>query len=399
MRRPYLLGAGIATCLGPDLPSNVDALRCGKSCSTRVDVRLREVSASLPYHLIAEPAFQTGAERLYTILERVVAEALDRASAGPALRSGMGIFVGSSSFEVSMSEQTFERELATCGTGIPVPITGFGRIADRIRTRFGVGGPAYTFNTACTSSANALLYAGAMISAGWLDRAIVVGTEVFNLTTALGFHGLGLVSERGVRPFDSDRSGLVLGEAVAALVIGAFDADTRQGHGAPPGIDRPTFVLLGGANLCDTYGVTAASPDGTSTASVIDAALREAGCTPADVRAIKAHGTASELNDEAEAAGMLRVFDPMPPIAALKPYIGHTLGACGVAEIALFCGAHEAGFGIANPGICTAVGPLGVALRQSPDPLPQGAYLFDYFGFGGNNTALVLSSAPHEVPA
>jgi len=377
-------GAGIATCLGPDLASNLAALREGKLGESRIELRLRDTTFSAPYHLIAEPPFDAGAERLYTILERVIAEALDASPLCAAERSRMGIFVGSSSFEVGMSEQTFQRELATCGAGIPVPITGFGRIADRIRESFGVGGPAYTFNTACTSSANALLYASAMLESAWLDHALIVGTEVFNFTTALGFHGLNLISEQGVRPFDASRSGLVLGEGIGALVLAVGTL-----HEPPPGA---SFLVRGGANRCDTYGVTAANPDGSSIHEVIQAALRAADCEPDDVCAIKAHGTASQLNDEAEAAGMLAVFGAPPPIVALKPYIGHTLGACGVNEIVLFCSAVRAGFSVANPGISSDRGPLGIVLRQEPDPLPRGAYLFDYFGFGGNNTALVLSN-------
>jgi len=393
VRRTFLLGAGLATCLGPDLARNLTALQSAQAGSGRVELRLRELEVAIPYHLIESPSYQSGAERLYVILERVVDEALQATPLAADQRRRMGIFVGSSSFEVGMSEQTFERELATCGEGIPVPITGFGRIADRIRARFGVSGPAYTFNTACTSSANALLYASAMIEADWLDHALVVGTEVFNFTTALGFHGLSLISERGVRPFDADRSGLVLGEGIGALVVGVGSAQD------PPAGAR--FELRGGANLCDTHGVTAANPDGSSIAKVLRAALRAARVAPGDVRAIKAHGTASQLNDEAEAAGILAVFDPPPSVAALKPYIGHTLGACGVNEIALFCGALERGFAVSNPGISADAGPLGVALRQSPEPLESGSYVFDYFGFGGNNTALVISNelgAPDTAP-
>ena len=375
MKRAFLQGAGLATCLGGDLPSQLPALRDAKIPLGRVDVELAGARVSIPYHVIAEPAYDTGAERLYTVLERVIAEALASARLPSEALQEMGIFVGSSSFEVGMSEQMFRRELATIGQGIPVPLTGFGRIADRIRERFGVRGAAYTFNTACTSSANALLYASAMLEAGWIEHALVIGTEVFNHTTALGFHGLELISPRGLRPFAADRSGLVLGEGVGALVLGTAPA---------------RFVVRGGANLCDTYGVTAANPDGSSIAEVLRAALDAARCTPPEIRAIKAHGTASQLNDEGEAAGMRAVFAELPPIAALKPYIGHTLGACGVNEIILFCAALEQGFCVANPGICAEIGPLGIALQQRPAPLPAGPVLFSYFGFGGNNTALIL---------
>ena len=107
--------------------------------------------------------------------------------------------------------------------------------------------------------------------------------------------------------------------------------------GATPGPSG--FHLKAGANLCDTHGVSAANPDGSTVAAVMQQALDAAGLAPADILAVKAHGTASLLNDEAEAAGMHRVFPAIPPMLAMKPFIGHTFGACGLNELLLVCGA------------------------------------------------------------
>jgi len=121
-------------------------------------------------------------------------------------------------------------------------------------------------------------------------------------------------------------------------------------------------------------------------------ALASAGLQPSAINALKVHGTASLLNDEAEAAGMQQVFTQLPSLCALKPLIGHTLGACGLNELILFCEAARMGFLIGTPGVCANKSDLGIALNQYPTPLPAGNFMLNYFGFGGNNTSLIVTN-------
>jgi 3-oxoacyl-(acyl-carrier-protein) synthase len=116
-----------------------------------------------------------------------------------------------------------------------------------------------------------------------------------------------------------------------------------------------------------------------------------------DITALKTHGTASLLNDEAEAAGMRRVFAQMPPLTAIKPFLGHTLGACGLNELLVFCAAAERGWLIATPGVGVGDEKLGVSLNQRPLDLPRGHFMLNYFGFGGNNTSLIVSNLPERA--
>jgi 3-oxoacyl-[acyl-carrier-protein] synthase-1 len=254
----------------------------------------------------------------------------------------------------------------------------FGSLGETVRKRFGFHSADFSFNTACTSSANALWYASRLIHAGTIRYALVLGVEMANHITALGFHGLGLLTRSVMKPFDAGRDGLIPGEAASALLLGPGNAND--------------FRLLGGANVCDTHSMSAANADGSSIAAVITAALAEAGLPHTAIAAIKAHGTASLLNDEAEAAGLLRIFSSthMPPVCALKPFLGHTLGACGLTELIVFWKAIVAGFVPATAGIGADPSVLGIALTQQPYPALPGAYLLNYFGFGGNNTALLI---------
>jgi 3-oxoacyl-[acyl-carrier-protein] synthase-1 len=106
------------------------------------------------------------------------------------------------------------------------------------------------------------------------------------------------------------------------------------------------------------------------------------------------HGTASLLNDEAEAAGLLQLFPTMPPICALKPFLGHTLGACGLTELILMWRSltDAQPFLPATPGIGADASVLGLTLQQTAVVPAAGLCLLNYFGFGGNNTALLIGN-------
>lgn len=369
------LGAGIATHLGTGIPAQLAALQRAPQPPQIVNCALEPV----PYKLLADFPLENIEQRLHTVIDNVIEQALTAAKIPDSERSNIALFVGSSSFDISMSEHIYQNEHKSGSHSIPFGHSpSFGNLCEAVRNRFGFYGPDFSFNTACTSSANALWYASRLIQTGKIRYALVLGVEVINHITALGFHGLGLLTRSVMKPFDAERDGLVLGEAASAILLGAGNPQD--------------FCLLGGANLCDTHSMSAANADGSSVAAVINAALAEAHLPHTAVTAIKAHGTASLLNDEAEAAGLLRVFadSPVPPICALKPFIGHTLGACGLTELILFWQAIANGFIPATPGIGADAAVLGISLNQQLQATPSGAYLLNYFGFGGNNTALLI---------
>lgn len=377
MTPPRFLGAGIATHLGTGVDANIVGLRRAPAAPQAV---LREIGGhveTVPYKLLADFPLQDLDTRLYRVIDSVVSQALAEARLGRAAQERMALFLASSSFDISVSEHRYREELRSSGPALALRASSaFGNLAHRVRQHWSLRGPDYSFNTACTASANALWYASRMIRAGHIDHALVLGVELINDITALGFHGLDLLTRSVMKPFDRARDGLVLGEAASAVILGRSECG---------------FYLAGGANLCDTHSMSAANADGSTVAAVITQALAEAG-VPADaITAIKAHGTASLLNDEAEAAGLLRVFAGMPPVCALKPFIGHTLGACGLTELVLFWRTLEQGLLIATPGIGADASALGIALTQVETAAPRGHTLLNYFGFGGNNTTLVMA--------
>ncbi len=380
MGHPRFLGTGIATHLGLGMNANVAGLRTAPTPPQPVSREIGDHSESIPYKLLHDFPLENTDTRLYRVLEAVIEQALAEAGLSAAQQNAMGLFIGSSSFDISISEAAYHDEVrANRASGThAMPLrhsSSFGNLAAHLRERFGFRGADFSFNTACTASANALWYADRLIRTGVIEHALIIGVELINDITAFGFHGLELLTRSVMKPFDASRDGLVLGEAASALILGVADTG---------------FGVKGAANLCDTHSMSAANADGSTVAAVITHALDDAGIAFDDIAAIKTHGTASLLNDEAEAAGLLRLSSTLPPVCAIKPFIGHTLGACGLTELLLFTAAIREGFLIATPGIA-ADGTLGIALNQQAQRIDGDYFLMNYFGFGGNNTALVIA--------
>jgi 3-oxoacyl-[acyl-carrier-protein] synthase-1 len=125
--------------------------------------------------------------------------------------------------------------------------------------------------------------------------------------------------------------------------------------------------------------------------AVMEQALADAGLSATEIVLIKAHGTGSPDNDAAEAAAMRALWgETLPPFTALKRYLGHTLGACGIVELVALLGCLRAGFvpsaaGFAEPDPALRVTPL-----TAPGPARHGPVMYNHFGFGGNYASFIV---------
>lgn len=375
MTGAYIRGVGLASALGLDAATAVSTLlrQAARPSIARLD-GLADTLA-LNYYRIPDGAELFDPERL----ERLLPEVARAAAAGlqDSQRRTLPVFVGSSCFSVGLAEAEYAAALThNKGTAVSMPRCDYDYPARLACEALGSGGETWAYNTACSSSANALLAALRFLEAGDYDHALVLGVECANRTSLAGFSGLQVLAEE-VRPFDAARRGMVLGEGVAAVLLSAIHV---------PGAPR----ILGGASNCDTHNPTTANPDGRSVAEVLRLALSRTGTAAADVRAVKVHGTGSLSGDQAEAAGLIQVFPTMPPLSGLKAYIGHSLGACGVVELVLFAGALQRGLIPATAGFNTPDPALGLHPLSEHRPTQAGRYLLNHFGFGGNNSVLVL---------
>jgi 3-oxoacyl-[acyl-carrier-protein] synthase-1 len=373
-------GVGLQCALGHDAETCVSALLSGGKSPVQVTLDGLAESMTVAYHRIEDgaPLFDPG--RFERLLPGVVQSAVRQAGLSQAELRVLPVFIGSSCFSIGQSEADYTAALAAGSPrAFPMPHCGYDWLASLAQQILGSAGDRFSYNTACTSSANALLGAARALALGRYPHALVVGAELANRTTLCGFSGLQLLADQ-TRPFEVERGGLVLGEGIGAVLLSADGAD------AP-------LRLRGGAGNCDSFSVTTADPDGGSVAAVLREALASTGLTTDAVRGIKLHGTASPSGDLAEASGMRKAFAELPPLSVLKPHIGHTLGACGVNELVLYAGALARGKLPAWRGPGTPDPDLGVRPLTVSAEAPAGHYLLSYFGFGGNNTALVLEKA------
>jgi len=374
-----ITASGIVSALGQGKRANLDALLGDATPGPdRLSLSHFEEPVNVPYHgVVGAPEAAEG--RLHWLLDQAMEELLAEHSLTPDQRADIPVFIGSSCWGIGIAEERYREQYRNNPeTAIPLPLDGFGQISRHLQRQYGFHGADFALNTACTATANAILNAAAAINMGMHDHALVVGLEARNDTTLAGFHGMQLLAEEGMRPFDRRRDGLVLGEGCGAMLLSRSRPDASG------------TMFWGGASNCDTYSISASNPDGSTIAAVMDAAMKRCGITSSDLRAIKAHGTATPLNDDGEAAGMRRSFEQIPPFFSMKAALGHTLGSCGVLETLLMAALLPEGKLPASVGFEEPDPELGVTPMREPLSVEAGYYLLNFFGFGGNNSSLIL---------
>lgn len=374
-----ITASGIVSALGNGKAANLSGLfDDAAGAPGRLSLPHFEEPIDVPYHGVAgapEPA----EDRLHWLLDQAVSELLAEHPLTMEQRATIPVFIGSSCWGIGIAEESYRQQYReNPDTAIPLPLDGFSQISRYLQKEYGFHGADFALNTACTATANAILSATAAIAMGIHEHALVVGLEARNDTTLAGFHGMQLLAQDGMRPFDRQRDGLVLGEGCGAMLLSKCQPDDAGS------------LIWGGASNCDTFSISASNPDGSTIAAVMNEAMARSDLSHSDIRAIKAHGTATPLNDDGEAAGMRRAFDTVPPFFSMKAALGHTLGSCGLLETLLMAAAMPEGWLPASAGFSEADPSLGVAPISEPLKVEPGYYLLNFFGFGGNNSSLIL---------
>lgn len=250
-----------------------------------------------------------------------------------------------------------------------------------LQAQYNIGGIVNTFNTACSSSANSIMYGARLIKNGLAKRVIAGGVDTLAKFTVNGFNSLMILSNEPCRPFDAARKGLNLGEAAAFVVLEKEEDATGKTIYAE---------VKGYGNSNDAYHPSSTSPEADGPFLCMQRALKAAGLNPGDIDFINAHGTATENNDETESIAMKRLFETLPKFASTKSYTGHTLGAAG---------AVEAVYGILNLHHQEVYPSLNFKdAIEATKLIPVQEYttknlnyvMSNSFGFGGNCSSLVL---------
>lgn len=261
-----------------------------------------------------------------------------------------------------------------------------GSATELVAEHFGLTYYTSTISTACSSSANSIMYAARLIKNNRLDVAVAGGTDALTRFTLNGFNTLMILDKEPCRPFDEHRNGLNLGEGAGYLVL----VSEKMAERLPGGL---YCRFAGGYNANDAYHQTASSPDGTGSYLAMKGALEQSGLQPSDISYINLHGTGTANNDSSESSAIMRLFvDPFPKMSSTKSFTGHTLGASGGIEAVFSALAIRHGLVYPNLRLTT---PIAGFPFQPETTLSTGEpidhVLSNSFGFGGNCSSLVFS--------
>tara|TARA_B110000285_G_scaffold119810_1_gene135570 strand:+ start:7062 stop:8261 length:1200 start_codon:yes stop_codon:yes gene_type:complete len=253
----------------------------------------------------------------------------------------------------------------------------------KIIDHYEMTGPTSVINTACSSSANAIMLGAKLLEQDKVDIAIVGGVDCISRFTIRGFDALGILTKNRCKPFDENREGLNLGEAAAYLVLRKAPlSNSLNKYGS----------IVGWANTNDSYHSSALNENGSGIMNCINKALEVAEIIPNDIGFINAHGTGTGNNDLAELTAVSKLFKANIPMYSSKSYTGHTLGAAGAIECVFsLLGLNQ---NQVYPSLNIDV-PLKVKLMQVNQLLLKSENikyaLSNSFGFNGNCTSLIIS--------
>jgi 3-oxoacyl-(acyl-carrier-protein) synthase len=263
---------------------------------------------------------------------------------------------------------------------------GTAGLAGDVAARAGLAAAPRVYTTACVSGSSALIDAATQIGHGTVDRVVVaagylVEPEQFALFDA----SLGLARDGAVRPFSAGRQGLLLGDAVTAVVVESPTA--ARGREA-------VARVAGWGRAGDAYHPVQPDPSGRGLARAIGAALAMAGVDATSVGYVNANASGSGLGDPAEAAALHRALGGAAatvPVSSTKSVHGHGLEGSALLELVITALALRRGKLPVNAGFLgpDESCPLDVIV-EAPRPVGTPYALCLNSAFGGANTAVLV---------
>lgn len=421
MREVVVSGIGLVTPSGLSAQQSFDQWVQGKSAVGYVPEAIRQwlpdmLAACVPAAFNSQiPRADQGFDRAVQLGMAAASEAMhdaqcvspERLKVNHAQRSGVYVGIGLAGAQTleGLFDAFYRRTLTPEAAGnrnptimhpLTVPRLMANATAAAASMRFGLQGASHTFSVACASSAVALGEAFHAIKAGYLDRALVIGTEAQILTGPyLGWNALRVLATpdsqdvaASCKPFDAQRSGFVLGEGAGALVLEARDVLSRP-------FETAYGLVCGYGASSDAEHLTAPSVDGQVRA--MQQALAEAAIAPEQLDYINAHGTATKVGDAAETASIQHVFGAHAlqlPISATKSMHGHLIGAAGAVEMAATLLSMQSGILLPTAHLDhpDAECPLDYVPKQARHGCHVRYAMSNSFAFGGSNVALVVKN-------
>jgi beta-ketoacyl-acyl-carrier-protein synthase II len=408
MRRVAITGLGAITPVGSDAKATWEALVAGRS---GIDF-IRQFDASeFPVRIAAEvtdfdPADHVSAKTARSVDRAVVfaiaaaREALADAGVNGYAPDRVGVVVGSCVGGINQAMQQWD-VLKERGWSRMSPFFLSNFLVDApsgfLALELGIKGPNYAVVSACATGSSSVSEGAAMIRGGKADAVLAGGTEGAISPLILGgfcaMRGLANDEEhpsRAVRPFDARRSGFVMGEGAAILML--EDLERAKGRGATIYAE-----VLGDGTSNDAYNMVQPDPEATGVVSMMRGALESAGLAPEDVDYVNAHGTGTPLGDAAETKAIKEVFGDHAydlAVSSTKSMTGHPFGAAGAIEA--MASALTIHHGVIPPTINYEVPDPDCDLDYVPNEARKAdvrVALSNAMGLGGHNACVLLGAA------
>ena len=370
----YIVGDEVISPLGIGSELNYRRLLEGDSAITPVmDARLCDhpihaarMDETQWSHLVRNATHYTRLERLFILaLQRLIGEH------GIPLDKGTLVIISTTKGNI--------RLLGNPESNFPQRRASLPAMAEAIGHYFGLGNPPIVVSNACISGSLAIAIARRLLRYdSRYKQAVVVGGDELSKFIVSGFDAFQALADGPCRPFDRDRNGLNLGEAVAAVYLSRESA--------------PHAVKINGVgSFNDANHISGPSRTGEGLYLSIREAMREAGAVTPDF--ISAHGTTTPYNDEMEAIAFQRCGLSATPAHSLKGCFGHTLGASGLLETVMAIHSLKNNVLIPSRGFAHrgTSQPMNIITQRTQQPLR--AFLKTASGFGGCNMATIIQNA------
>lgn len=394
-RKIVVTGIGMVSAIGNDVQGHLDSLMQGKSGITQLENFPSRYAGKIPVGEIkisnADLVNELGTcqpelTRTSLLALKAFKESINYAglSAAQISSKDTAIINANTVGGMCLTDEMYADSKIENPPSVFIPSYSFAATAIFFQEYYKARGIINTINTACSSSANAIMYGARLMKAGRAKRAIVGGSDSMAKFTINGFNALRILSADPCRPFDAQRNGLNLGEGAAYLVM-EWEEDAKG---------KEVFGEVSGyGNTNDSYHASALSPDGAGPALAMQKALEQARLSADEIEYINAHGTATENNDLVESIAMKKIFSKVPAFNSTKCLTGHTLGAAGALEACISLLSLKTQKIFPATGFAESIPETSLHPVTALTKTRLGHIMSNSFGFGGNCTSLIFSKS------
>src|SRR5437763_3993206 len=389
--RVAVVAAGVVSPLGFRLTETLDSLRNSRNCIspvTRFSVgqcRCKTAGQVSDDRLLATQAEAPRSRRLHRASHMMIQALTELVAQEPHFEPELTV-IGTTSGGMSYGEHYYRslrkagdlRHAATWIANYPAqkPVID-------AQESFGISSPYQVIANACASGTNAIGHAFECVRSGRYQRVLAGGYDALSELVFTGFDSLQASTPEKCRPFDRNRTGMVLGEGAAILAL--ENLELAQERGAPV-----LAEIVGYGISTDNFHLTQPNPSGSGPRRAMEQALHRANRPVEAVDYINAHGTATTFNDAAEGKAITELFEGVP-ISSTKSMIGHSLGAAGAIEavvclLALQDQLLPPNINFRNPDQDLDLNIVANESRKAKIDI----VLSNSFGFGGTNASVLI---------